>query len=46
MSIKHKSIDVRDAVNNPTAEFQMRADNFRVGDNITVTGDHSVGKVR
>lgn len=37
---------ITDAINNPMAEFQMRVDNIHVGDNISMSGDYNVGKVR
>jgi hypothetical protein len=40
------AVRITDAINNPMAEFQMRVDNVHLGDNITMSGDHSVGKVR
>ena len=40
------AVRITDAINNPTAEFQMRVDNIHVGDNISMSGDHSVGKIR
>jgi hypothetical protein len=35
---------ITDAINNPLAEFQMRVENFQVGDNVTMFGDHNIGK--
>jgi hypothetical protein len=35
---------ITDAINNPLAEFQMRVENFQVGDNVTMVGDHNIGK--
>jgi hypothetical protein len=39
------SIRITDAINNPHAEFQMRVENLRVGDDINMYGDHNTGKV-
>jgi Family of unknown function (DUF6232) len=36
---------ITDAINNPLAEFQMRVENFQVGDQINMFGDQNVGKV-
>jgi hypothetical protein len=36
---------ITDAINNPAAEFQMRVENFHVGDNVSMIGDNNVGKV-
>jgi hypothetical protein len=35
---------ITDAINNPLAEFQMRVENYHVGDNVNMFGDHNVGK--
>jgi hypothetical protein len=39
------AIRITDAINNPQAEFQMRVENFNVGDHITMFGNQNVGKV-
>ncbi|MFL6119442.1 DUF6232 family protein [Actinophytocola sp.] len=38
------AIRITDAINNPLAEFQMRVENFNVGDHITMFGNQNVGK--
>jgi hypothetical protein len=39
------AVRITDAINNPQAEFQLRVENFHVGDNVNMSGDHNVGKV-
>lgn len=39
------SLRITDAINNPYAEFQMRVENYHVGDKISMFGDNNLGKV-
>jgi Family of unknown function (DUF6232) len=39
------AVRITDAINDPHAEFQLRVEKVHVGDNITMSGEHSVGKV-
>lgn len=36
---------IMDAIDNPQAEFQLRVENFHVGDKIQQFGNHNLGKV-
>lgn len=39
------AIRITDAINNPAVEFQMRVENFQIGDNINMYGNQNTGKV-
>lgn len=39
------AIRITDAIDNPYAEFQMRVENYHVGDKINMFGDNNLGKV-
>jgi hypothetical protein len=39
------SFRITDAINNPHAEFEMRVENFHVGDHINMIGNHNTGKM-
>jgi hypothetical protein len=39
------SLRITDAINDPYAEFQMKVENYHVGDNFTMSGNNNVNKV-